>query len=189
MPTGAMILTGGASRRMGAEKAALDWLGQRAVDRAAAAAVALGLSPVLTVGPVDYGYPYVVDDPPLGGPVGGVLAGAAALGQAGCARALVLAVDAPSLVPADLASLLAQGGAGAAYEGLHLPLVIELSAIPAEAQADWPVGRLAERAGVARLPCPPEALARLRGANTPEERQALLAELAERQNAQTRGDM
>ncbi|HWU81604.1 MAG TPA: NTP transferase domain-containing protein, partial [Caulobacter sp.] len=33
VPFGAIILTGGASRRMGADKAALDWGGQRAVDR------------------------------------------------------------------------------------------------------------------------------------------------------------
>ena len=39
-----------------------------------------------------------------------------------------------------------------------------------------PIRRLAETAGVARLPVPPGAQARLRGANTPEERAALLAE-------------
>lgn len=189
MRTGAMILTGGASRRMGAEKAALDWLGQRAVDRVAAAAAAAGLQPIITVGPEDYGYPRVVDEPPLGGPTGGVLAGAAALAQAGCQRAMVLAVDAPSLAVEDLGPLLTQGGPGAAFEGLHLPLVVVLSAIPSEAEAGWPLARLAERAGVVRLPCPPEAAGRLRGANTREERQALLAELSERQNAQTGGDV
>ncbi len=189
MRTGAMILTGGASRRMGAEKAALDWLGQRAVDRVAAVAATAGLDPILTVGPEDYGYLRVVDEPPLGGPTGGVLAGAAALAQAGCQRAVVLAVDAPSLTAEDLSLLLAQGGAGAAFEGLHLPLVVGLSAIPVEAEAGWPLGRLAERTGVVRLPCPPGAAGRLRGANTQEERQALLSELAERQNAQTGGDV
>lgn len=189
MRTGAMILTGGASRRMGAEKAALDWLGQRAVDRVAAVAAAAGLDPIVTVGPDDYGYSRVVDEPPLGGPAGGVLAGAAALAEAGCERAMVLAVDAPSLTVEDLNPLLAQGGAGAAFEGLHLPLVVVLAAIPAEAEAGWPLGRLAERAGVVRLACPPHAHARLRGANTQEERQALLSELAERQNAQTDGDV
>lgn len=189
MRTGAMILTGGASRRMGVEKAALDWLGRRAVDRVVAVAAAAGLQPILTVGPEDYGYPRVLDEPPLGGPTGGVLAGAAALAQAGCQRAMVLAVDAPSLTAEDLSPLLTQGGAGAAFEGLHLPLVVDLSAIPSEAEAGWPLGRLVERAGVVRLPCPPDAAARLRGANTPEERQALLAELADRQNAQTDGDV
>ena len=53
----------------------------------------------------------------------------------GAARALVLAVDAPTLTPADLAPLLAVAGAGAAYEGLHLPMVAALDALPGEAPA------------------------------------------------------
>jgi molybdopterin-guanine dinucleotide biosynthesis protein A len=36
IPFGAIILCGGASRRMGRDKAALDWDGVRAVDRLAA---------------------------------------------------------------------------------------------------------------------------------------------------------
>ena len=129
----------------------------------------------------------MADEPPWGGPVGGVLAGAQALRAAGCERALVLAVDAPSLTVADLAPLLARHGPGAAFEGLHLPLVLELSALPGDARADWAMARLVERAGVVRLPCSPGAQARLRGANTPEERDVLLAELRLRENAQNGG--
>jgi molybdopterin-guanine dinucleotide biosynthesis protein A len=172
---------------MGADKGGLDWLGVGAVERLAIVARAAGAEPVITVGPTDYGLPWVADEPPLAGPVGGVLAGAAALAAAGCGRALVLAADAPTLTPGDLAPLLEAGGAGAAYEGLHLPFVARLAALPAEAEAGWPMGRLLERMDVTRLACPPQAALRLRGANTREEREALLAELAGREGAQTRG--
>ena len=187
MQLGAIILSGGASSRMGVDKAAMDWLGRRAVDRVADLAVEVGAQIVVTVGVTDYGLPLVAEETPMGGPVGGVLAGAQALRDAGCLRALVLAVDAPSLAAQDLTPLLAAGAAGAAYEGLHLPLVVALGALPPDARADWPMARLAERAGVIRLAAPNQAQARLRGANTPQEREALLEELAARENAQNRG--
>lgn len=170
---GVLILTGGGSRRMGVDKASQDWGGARAVDLLAALAQALGSEQTLTVG-ADHGLPFVPDPQPGAGPVGGVLAGAAVLARAGLARALILAVDAPTLTPEDLAPLLADQGAGAAYEGLPLPMVLGLEALPAEAEAGWPLRRLVERAGLTTLPVPAEARARLRGANTPEERAELL---------------
>jgi len=176
---GAIILAGGASSRMGADKGAMLWAGVRAVDRVAALARSVGALQIITVGACDYGLPFVADEPPLGGPVGAVAAGVAALLEAGHARALVLAVDAPTARPEDLAPLLAvQGGPGAAFEGLHLPMLIGAAAIPLDAQPDWPLARLVERAGLRRLICPPEARDRLRGANTPNERKRLLAALA-----------
>jgi molybdopterin-guanine dinucleotide biosynthesis protein A len=172
-PFGVLILTGGGSRRMGRDKAALAWDGTRAVDRLAALAEALGAERVLTVG-ADLGLPFVPDPEPGAGPVGGVLAGAAALRAAGLARALVLAVDAPTITADDLAPLLAAPAPGAAFEGLPLPMVLDLSALPDDAQAGWPLRRLVERAGLAVVAAPAESEARLRGANTPEERAALL---------------
>jgi molybdopterin-guanine dinucleotide biosynthesis protein A len=180
MTLGAMILSGGASTRMGEDKAALLWHGRSAVDRLAETARAVGCETVLTVGPGDHGLPRVIDEPRFGGPVGGVMAGAAALFEAGCDHALILAVDAPSLTPYDLAPLLSRPGTGAAFEGLHFPMIVSLAALP-DAPADWPMARLADHAGIVRLAVPPEAAARLRGANSPEERAPLLAELAERE--------
>ncbi|RAK51360.1 molybdenum cofactor guanylyltransferase [Phenylobacterium deserti] len=174
MRLGAMILTGGASSRMGADKAALIWDGLRAVDRVAELARAAGADSVMTVGAVDYGLPFVADEPAFGGPVGGVLAGCQALAAQACRRILVLAVDAPTIQPRDLTPLLAVEAPGAAYEGLHFPLVLDLTALPRDAAADWPMARLAERAGVRRLPCDDADRLRLRGANTPEEREVLL---------------
>lgn len=174
MRLGAIILSGGGSTRMGEDKAGLDWGGLRAIDRVATVARAAGAAEVVEVGRVDHGLPRVSEDPPGSGPVGGLLVGARALAEAGCDRALVLAVDAPTLAAEDLAPLLALPDA--AYAGLHLPALLTLASIPADAEAGWPLGRLLERAGVVRLPAPAD-VARLRGANTPEERAALLAEL------------
>ena len=167
-PFGVIILCGGGSRRMGRDKALLKLDGVRAVDVVADLARAAGAAAVLTAG-ADYGLDWVPDPSPDGGPVGGVLAGLAALGDRGLGRALVLAVDAPTLILADLTPLLTAGSPGAAYEGLPIPMVLDLAAVPVEAAASWPLVRLVERAGLARLPCPEAARPRLRGANTPEE--------------------
>ena len=187
MALGSIILAGGAASRMGADKGALVWLDRRAIDRVAALARVAGAEALVSVGAADYGLPRVVEDPPLGGPVAGVLAGMAALRTLGCERGLVLAVDAPTIRLGDIAPLLAQDGAGAAFEGLHLPMLLAFAATPPDAKADWPLARLADRAGLARLACEPQARARLRGANTPEERAVLIAELTAWEAAQKGG--
>jgi len=174
---GALILTGGRSSRMGEDKAVQLWGGRRAVDLAAALAGQVGATVILTVGGREYGYPFVGDPTPGGGPVGGVAAGAGALAAAGCRRALVLAVDAPTVTPEDLAPLLAAPSPGATYAAFPLPMVADIARLPPEARPDWPLARLAERAGLAELACAPDRAARLRGANTPAERERLLARL------------
>ena len=168
---GAIILCGGGSVRMGRDRALLEWGGVRAVDRVAALARAAGAEAVLTAGR-DYGLDWVPDPQEGAGPVGGVLAGAAALRARGCLRALVLAVDAPTLTAEDLAPLLA-AEAGATFDASPVPMVLPLEAMPEGAQAGWPLRRLVERAGLAVLECPEEAKARLLGANTPQERDRL----------------
>jgi molybdopterin-guanine dinucleotide biosynthesis protein A len=170
---GVVILTGGASRRMGTDKAAQDWGGRRAVDRVADLARAMGAARVVSAGDGDYGLERAPDPAPLSGPVAGVLAGVAALGDT-VDRVLVLAVDAPTLTAADLAPLLNAPAPGATYEGLPLPMVVARGALPPEAETDWPLRRLAERAGLSTLAVSVEAATRIRGANTPEERAALL---------------
>ena len=171
---GGLVLAGGASLRMGGDKALADWAGRRAVDRVFDLASGLCGSPVLVCGG-DYGLPFMPDPSPGAGPVAGVLAGARALKAAGCSTALILAVDAPTLSPADLAPLLEAPAPGAAYESLPLPMVVALDALPAEAQAGWPLRRLAERAGLAVITPSEDVLRRARGANTPAEQSALLA--------------
>ncbi|THD58111.1 NTP transferase domain-containing protein [Phenylobacterium sp.] len=170
---GALILTGGAASRMGRDKAELDVCGRRAVDRLLQLCFVSGATAVFTIGGKGYGYLHIDDPVPLGGPVGGIIAGAGTLRRRGCKTALVLAVDAPTLQSQDLKPLfdLAEG---AAYEGYPFPFVAPLGGLPADAPADWAVGRLLDAWGVTRLPAPVHAIQRLRGANTPEEFEALV---------------
>jgi molybdopterin-guanine dinucleotide biosynthesis protein A len=107
-----LLLTGGASRRMGTDKALIEVSGQRLVDRAAAVLTAVA-DPVLEVGPGWSALPAVREDPPGDGPLAALSAGAAALRAAGHdGSVLVLAVDMPR-VGEDLLRFLA-GRAGPA---------------------------------------------------------------------------
>jgi molybdopterin-guanine dinucleotide biosynthesis protein A len=169
---GALILTGGASLRMGEDKAVILWDGVRAVDWVAAVARAAGAETVLTVGARDYGHENVREPEADGGPVAGVLAGGAALRATGIGRALVLACDAPTIRAEDLEPLLRAPGSGAAFADLHLPLVIEIDRLPSEG-AGWSMKRLIAEAGVQLIAPSADAVARLRGANTPDELEGL----------------
>jgi molybdopterin-guanine dinucleotide biosynthesis protein A len=179
MRLGFLILAGGRSSRMGTDKAGQLWAGRRAVDRLAELSRAIGAEALMTAGPRDYGWPFAADEGDDGGPVAGLAAGGAALGRLGCTRILAVAVDAPTITPADLGPLIAAPSPGGAYADLNLPLAWDLSATPAGAGGGWSVRRFIDAAGLARLACPADAEPRLRGANTPAERAALLAGLSQ----------
>lgn len=88
---GVIILAGGRSTRMGADKAQVKVDGVRLVDQ-----ILAGLddeTPYVVVSPFDLGIPTVSEEPPFGGPVAGIAAGAAALDTDFKA---VLSVDAPA---------------------------------------------------------------------------------------------
>jgi molybdopterin-guanine dinucleotide biosynthesis protein A len=172
----AVILVGGASSRMGQDKAAQDWGRRRAVDRVADLAWEAGVNLVMTAGG-DYGLPFVRDPQPQAGPVAGVLAALPDLRAAAVGRILLLAVDAPTLKTSDLAPLLEAAEPGAAFEGFPLPAVLNLAAIPRDAEPTWALRRLIERSGAAILPCSADLARRIRGANTPQERADLLSDL------------
>jgi molybdenum cofactor guanylyltransferase len=161
---------------MGRDKACLDWGGTPALERLVALSRELGIRFVLTSG-ADHGLPAVLDANPGEGPCGGILAAAHRLRADGYDRALILAVDAPTLLASDIQPLLGAGRPGAAYGSLPLPMVIDLGAIPDTTEAGWPLKRLVQDAGLVVLPCSEQARPRLRGANTPEERLRLLADL------------
>jgi molybdenum cofactor guanylyltransferase len=90
-----LLLTGGAGRRMGRDKAGLVIGGVRLADRAAAVLSAV-CHPVVEVGPARTSLPSVREDPPGAGPLAAVAAGGRALRDRGhTGPALVLAVDMP----------------------------------------------------------------------------------------------
>lgn len=102
-----MILAGGTAARLGGtDKAAIEYAGQTFLEHALAAVAAA--DEIVVVGdrvPTSRPVTFVREDPPLGGPVAGLLAGRAALAR----RAevlLVLAVDMPRVTEETVARLL-----------------------------------------------------------------------------------
>jgi molybdopterin-guanine dinucleotide biosynthesis protein A len=90
-----LLLTGGASRRMGTDKALLEVDGRRLAERGASVLAAV-CDLVLEVGPGVSGLPAVQEDPAGHGPLAALGAGAAELRRLGHAGpVLLLAVDMP----------------------------------------------------------------------------------------------
>ena len=107
LPIAGLLLTGGASRRMGSDKALLEVDGQRMVDRVAAVLGSVA-DPVIEVGPGWSSLPAVREDPPGSGPLAAVCTGVTALRAAGHGGlVLVLAVDMPR-VNVEVLRLLAE---------------------------------------------------------------------------------
>jgi len=93
--TAGLLLTGGGSSRLGVPKAELRRAGERLADRGARV-LDVVCAPAIEVGPGYSPLPAVREDPPGGGPLAAVVAGAAALAERGVTGpVLALAVDAP----------------------------------------------------------------------------------------------
>lgn len=127
-----LLLSGGRSSRMGRDKAALDWRGRPALERAFELLSActertfVSLRPDQTGEPLRAALPHIVDGDAGEGPIAGIAAAQAAHPDAAW---LVLACDLPFVDPATLAHLLAQRDAArlatayrSAHDGLPEPL-------------------------------------------------------------------
>lgn len=112
---GAIVLAGGAGRRMGGrDKPSVLVAGVSMVERVLGAVC--DAEPRLVVGhrqPVPTGVVLIQEDPPGGGPVAGIAAGLAALGSAGDDRLVaVLAADQPLLTRSAIGLLVSAAGGG-----------------------------------------------------------------------------
>lgn len=166
---------------MGQDKALLDWGGRPAIAILSDLARHMGAESVMAAG-ADLGLPFVLDPTPYAGPVAGIVAAAGLLAAQGMDRLLVLAIDAPAVTDDDLHRLLDAPSPGAVYLGHPLPAVLSVAAIPAWAEPNWSLNRLAADAKLNVLDCGAASSGRLRGANTPDERSALLSIMPKRLN-------
>ncbi len=181
-----VVLAGGRSQRMGADKARLQWRGQLLIERAVAMLRATGCTRVLVSG--DYpAYAHVVDRYPERGPLGGLASVAEVARES---RWLVTAVDQPLVDAALLRPLLDGLLAGVEcarclcrYGEEPLPMALMVSADTRRWMLSAVVGdsghrslqALQERLRIHALPADAAVRARLRGANTPGEWETLLS--------------
>jgi molybdenum cofactor guanylyltransferase len=110
----ALLLTGGASRRMGQDKASLVLSGQGLAARTAAILAPVA-APILEIGPGHTTLPRVQESPPGGGPLAALAAGWAELVERGwpdSASVLVVATDLPRLTVGLLTFLAHHPGPG-----------------------------------------------------------------------------
>lgn len=107
-----ILLSGGTSRRMGVDKAAIRFGGERLAERAAR--VLTGACPLaVEVGPGWSRLPALREDPPDQGPLCAVAAGWSALRERGhFGPVIVLAVDLPLVTPELLTHLARHPGSG-----------------------------------------------------------------------------
>jgi molybdopterin-guanine dinucleotide biosynthesis protein A len=107
MPAAGLLLTGGASRRMGRDKAALPAIdGEDSLADRTARLLASTTHPCFEVGPGHSHLPTVLEDPPGGGPLAAVAAGQQRLAAVNWSGpALVVATDLPRLTGGLLAWL------------------------------------------------------------------------------------
>lgn len=147
-PTAGLLLTGGASSRLGVPKAELRRDGERLADRNAAVLASV-CTMTLEVGPGSSPLPAVREEPPGSGPLAALVAGADALRSRGVERSvLVLGVDLPFVDVALLRWLAARPGSGTVVprvDGVAQPLCARYST------ADLAVAARLRREGAASM--------------------------------------
>jgi molybdenum cofactor guanylyltransferase len=104
-----VLLTGGASRRMGTDKARLVVNGETLAARSARVLTAV-CDPVVEVGPGVSGLPAVLEEPSGAGPLVALLAGVGALGRPH--SVILLACDLPNVSPELIRLLVEWPGSG-----------------------------------------------------------------------------
>ena len=143
-PVAGILLTGGTSRRMGFDKASIPIGGVPCAERVAKVLRAV-VAHAVEVGPGTSGLPAVREEPPGGGPLVAVCAGARVLEESGSSRpALVVACDLPLVIESVLRTLADWPGSRSVVPmigGRPQPLCARWSAQDLEAAADLVAGR------------------------------------------------
>lgn len=183
-PLYGLLLAGGASRRMGRNKALLALDGQGLLARGLALLTAAGCERVFVSG----AYPELpcLPDAPAWQGLGPLSGMASACLAYPLAHWLVLPVDMPALLPGDLQALVAAAGegAGACYQPSQFPLLLRAgprrAALLAELLAEPEprarnVGALLKGLVLPALPAEPES--RFINTNTPAQWQEMLLAL------------
>lgn len=131
-PAGGVLLTGGASRRMGFDKALLEVGGRANAARLAAVLSEAVSGPLIEVGPGVSGLVPVRESPPGAGPLAALVAGADGLARAGWqGPVIVVACDLPLLSASALATVAGWPGAASVvpiWQGQYQPLCARWSA-------------------------------------------------------------
>lgn len=167
-----LVLAGGASSRMGRDKALLPWNGGTLLDQAIAILADFGADPILVSGNRP-GLESIPDQRPGQGPLGGLAAALSARPALAGRWLMVIPVDMPLL---DMATLRRLGGAarengvGAVHDRHPLPLAVRADSELAEAVDAGLSGRaslagLVDRLRLARVR--PENMGALENVNRP----------------------
>ena len=165
-PVCGIVLSGGKSSRMGADKAALEIDGRTLLDAAQALLAECGCDPVLVSGRPDLANGFA-DSHPGGGPAHAILDAADAM-PGHCRGLLFLPVDMPALTPADLDPLMSGDARAAHWEGFQLPLFLRADFARPDRSETWSIRKLIGGQS-ARIHAVPETQAdRFENLNTPE---------------------
>ena len=151
-----LVLAGGASSRMGSDKAQLKWRGVRLLDHAASLLKTAGAEAVFVLGRKDEPGG-LADEAPGAGPARAISDAVRRLHKNGWERFLIAPVDMP-LMTAEALSVLTDAPDACAYAGHPMPLYLAAGALNAKASKARSVRALLQACGAESPPAPDETL-------------------------------
>lgn len=157
-----VVLAGGQSRRMGRNKALLDFQGKLLIRHMLDKLHALGLTDVFISGALD-GYPSIPDDHPHAGPARGIKT--VLREKPGYDGYLFVPVDMP-LLPAPALRLLLEQEGGGYFIGWPLPACLRPPFSPCDGES---VHAFLKAQGIYPLPVPEEFEESMKNINTPQD--------------------
>lgn len=166
-PVCGVVLSGGQSRRMQTDKAALEIAGKPLLGRAEDLLSASGCRPVLVSGRPDLPNG-IADTHPGGGPAHAILDAADAMPEQ-CRGLIIIPVDMPGLTPQDLEPLMARDGQAVHWNDFQLPLFLRADLVRPPRDDIWSVKRLLALQETRALPMDPTRQRRFANLNTPED--------------------